>query len=118
MGYVNKIQIGNSAHLIEPTLYAETGGTAAAITAAITGFEAIEGVVISLKITTSNNASATLNVNSGGEKAIYYNAAAIAAGILQEGHVYNFIYLNNSWHLLGDLSVDAKIEIVDMMEGT
>lgn len=118
MGYINKVQVGNSAHLIEPTLYAETGGTAAAITATITGFEAIEGVVISLKITTSNNASATLNVNSGGEKAIYYDATAIAAGVLQEGHIYNFIYSNNSWYLLGDLSADVRIEIVDMMEAT
>jgi len=119
MGYINKVKIGNDAHLIEPTIYGVTNGTAAAITTSITGFEAIEGVVIGLKITTPNSASATLNVNNSGAKTIRYEGMAIAAEILQEGHIYNFVYTKENnvyyWDILGDLSIDTTIEIVDMM---
>ena len=119
MGYVSRVNDGNGTHLIEPTLYAATSGTASAITASITNFAVVEGVVVSLKITTTNNASATLQIGNDMTAAtIRYEGSAITAGALVAGHIYNFVYtLDNStyyWDLIGELSSDSRIELLDL----
>jgi len=70
VSYIDRIKVGNTTHLIEPTLYKNSAGTASAITAAVSDFVLIEGATVYVKITTTNNANATLNVNSTGAKAI------------------------------------------------
>ena len=64
MSHVHAIQTPDSnTHLIEPLLFATTGGTNVAITASINNFELVTGVTIALKITTANAANATLSIN-------------------------------------------------------
>jgi len=46
MPYVNKVHIGSTDYLIEPTLFATTSGTSSAYTASITGFETVEGAAV------------------------------------------------------------------------
>ena len=102
MSYINSINTGEGTHLIEPTLFAVTNGTAAAITATITNFELVAGVMITLQIRTTNNNEAKLSINNEADKAIYYQGATISAGILKQGHIYNLVYDGNIWHVLGE----------------
>ena len=103
MGYIHTIQTpDNAAHLIEPILFAVTSGASSALTATITNFELVSGVMITLQIRNANAASATLSINSGAAKAIYYQGAAIEANILKQGHIYNLVYDGNIWHVLGE----------------
>lgn len=123
MGYVNKINDGNGTHLIEPTLFAVAGGTAAAYTASISGFELVEGAVIHIKFDITNSAAATLNINSTGAKNMWYEGLNLVAGVLVEDRIYSFVCTkdtNDVWHweLLSDLPTDDRIEIVDMWEET
>lgn len=103
MGYIHTVNItGDQSYLIEPTLFAVTSGTSSAITASITNFGLVAGVTITLQIRTANTDNATLNINEGGAKAIYYQGAAIEANILKQGHLYNLVYDGNIWHVLGE----------------
>jgi len=110
MGYVNKINIGSGTHLIEPTLYAIAGGTASAITASINGFEAVSGAIVYITMIDDNAANATLNINSGTARDIYYNSSPITAGKLVSGRTYGFVYDGTSgsekWILIGDALAD------------
>ena len=103
MGYIHTVNItGDQSYLIEPTLFAVTSGSASVISATISNFELISGVVITLQIRTSNTAAAELSINNGEQKAIYYQGAAIEANILKQGHIYNLVYDGNIWHVLGE----------------
>ena len=103
MGYINTISItGDQSYLIEPNLFTVTSGTSTVITATITNFELVAGVLITLQIRTSNGNAATLSINNETAKAIYYQGAAITANILKQGHVYNLVYDGNIWHVLGE----------------
>ena len=109
MGYISKINTGTGTHLIEPILFAVTSGTSAAITASISDFELISGVVITLQIRTTNTNAATLSINNGTAKSIYYQGAAIEANILKQGHIYNLVYDGNIWHVLGEKLANSEM---------
>jgi len=74
MGYIGKLNVDGSTHLVGSTLYATclTGANAVAKVADCTDFnELTEGVTVHVKFTYSNTAAnPTLNVNSTGAKAI------------------------------------------------
>ena len=110
MGYIHTVNItGDQSYLIEPTLFAITSGTSSAITATITNFELASGVSIVLQIRTANSNAATLSINSGTAKAIYYQGAAIEANILKQGHIYNLVYDGNIWHVLGEKLASSEM---------
>lgn len=111
MGYIHTIQTNNTPYLIEPILFAVTSGTNTAITATITNFELTTGVSIILQIRTTNGNAATLSINSGDTKAIYYQGAAIEANILKQGHLYNLVYDGNIWHVLGEKLSSGEISM-------
>ena len=112
MGYIHTISINDqNQYLIEPTLFAVTSGTSTAMTATITNFELVAGVTITLQIRTTNGNAATLSINSGGTKAIYYQGAAIEANILKQGHLYNLVYDGNIWHVLGEKLSSAEMSM-------
>lgn len=103
MGYIHTVSItGDQSYLIEPTLFAVTGGTSSALTATITNFELVTGVLITLQIHTTNSNAATLSINNEEAKVIYYQGAAVNASILKQGHIYNLVYDGNIWHVLGE----------------
>ena len=110
MSYVHAIQTPDSStHLIEPLLFATTGGTASALTATISNFELVAGVTITLQITTTNTANATLSINETTAKSIYYNRSAITAGILKENFIYNLVYDGTVWHVVGEKLADNEM---------
>lgn len=105
MGYINKIQIdSNSAHLIEPTLFAITSGTASAYIAEISNFELTSGVNIYLQVHNNNEQNATLNINNLGEKDIFYKNSNIVANQLKKDYLYSLVYDGVKWQLVGDTS--------------
>lgn len=121
MSYVNKINIGNGTHLIEPTLFAEVSNTstASAYSANIDNFSLVEGTVVHIKFNnTANSSGATLNISTSGANVIRYEGMAIPANSFVNSRIYSFVCTkeNNTyyWELLNDLPTDDRIEIVDM----
>ena len=110
MGYIHTININDqNQYLIEPLLFATTSGTADIIEANITNFELVDGVLITLQITTANNANATLSINNGEAKAIYYQGNLITSNILKQNHTYNLIYKNNTWIVIGEKLSESEM---------
>ncbi len=80
-----------------------TCATAAATTAkagTLSGYALVVGGIVSIKFTYAVPASATLNINSKGAKAIYHKGAAITAGIIEAGDTATFIYDGTQYHLI------------------
>lgn len=110
MGYINAIETPDlTTHLIEPTLFISTSGTASAITATIANFVLAAGVSISLKISITNAANATLSINNEEGKAIYYKNMAIEAGTLKANYIYNLVYDGTVWHVVGEKLTDNEM---------
>ena len=84
----------------------DTGTSTAAKTVTLTGYSLNEGALVSIKFTNAVGANATLNINSKGAKSIYYNGAAITAGVIGAGDIATFLYTNNQYQLV---SVDTTI---------
>ena len=108
---IKEIALGNNNnYLIEPTLYTTVNQTSAAttFTADLDKFELFKGVTIAVKFGVTNNASATLNINGTGAKAIYYEGAAITASKLKAKHTYIFTYNGTQWELVGDLDTNTQ----------
>ena len=106
MGYIHTVTVDNvNSYLIEPSLFTDltnTGETAAALSATISNFELAPGISIQIKMTVTNSANATLSINNGAAKAIYYKNSAIAANILKKDYVYNLVYDGTTWHVVGE----------------
>lgn len=110
MGYIHTVSINdNQTYLIEPVLFAATSGTASALTATISNFELVDGVMITLQMSVSNNANATISINNGDAKAIYYQGALLKNNILKQNHIYNLIYKNDSWQVVGERLADNEM---------
>lgn len=77
--------------------------TTAAATAAkvvtLSSYVATPGGIVSVKFSYDVPASATMNINSKGAKAIYYRGAAITAGVIKAGDTATFIY-STYYHLI------------------
>lgn len=87
-----------------------TAAATAAKTVACTGFALITGAEITVKFTVTNTASnPTLNVNSTGDKAIYYRGSAIGAENLAANRTYTFRYNGTQYELVGDINTDTKM---------
>lgn len=107
MGYVNKVQIGNNTHLVEPTLYIAPTLSSSAYSATLTNFVLTSGVTVYAKFAATNPANATLNVNSTGAKEIWYNNAKITGNILKVNHTYALTYDGTEWQLIGDIDTNT-----------
>jgi len=80
-----------------------TAAATAAKTVSCTGFTLATGARITVKFTNANTAaSATLNVNSTGAKAIYYRGSALQAGAINAGIVADFVYDGTYYQLIGN----------------
>lgn len=85
-----------------------TCDTAAATTAkevTLSGYELVTGGIVVVKFTNSVPASATLNVNDKGAKAIYFNGSAITADVIGAGDIVTFMYDGTNYVFV---SSDAK----------
>ena len=80
-----------------------TCATAAATVAKVvtlSSYSLTTGGIVSVKFTYAVPASATMNINSKGAKAIYYRGSSITAGIINAGDIATFIYNGSQYHLL------------------
>lgn len=80
-----------------------TCSTAAATTAKVgtlSSYTLTTGGIVAVKFTYAVPASATLNINSKGAKAIYHRGAAIKAGVIEAGDLATFMYNGSQYHLL------------------
>lgn len=106
MGYIHTVSVDSTnSYLIEPILFAgltNTGDSATALATTIPNFELVPGISIQVKMTVSNNANATLSINNGTAKAIYYKNSAIAENILKKDYIYNLVYDGTTWHVVGE----------------
>jgi len=83
---------------------------------------------VAVKFTNAVPASATMNINSKGAKAIYYKGAAITANIIQAGDIGIFVYNGSQYHLITTdrlaknavtgLSISGKTITVTKGDGT
>lgn len=86
-------------------------GTAAKVVN-ITDFVLGVGGIVSVLFTYAVDAAATLNVNNTGAKPIYYNAAAITAGLIKAGVIATMIYDGTNFNV-----VAFNIADVDEFDG-
>lgn len=99
MGYVGKVSLGGSTHLVGSTLYgtcSTAAQTAAKVVTCSDFSELVTGVTIHVKFTNGNTASnPTLNVNSKGAKNIVIGGSNV--GKWQNGDIVSFTYDGSSW---------------------
>ena len=77
-----------------------TAESTAAKVATLSGYSLVTNGIVSVKFSYNVPASATLNINSKGAKAIYYRGAAITANIIRSGDIATFIYNGSQYHLI------------------
>ena len=65
-----------------------------------TGWELVKGAIITVKFTLDVGASATLDINGKGAKAIYYQGAAITAGVIKNGYLAILVYNGSRFELI------------------
>ena len=115
MGYVGKVDIDGTTHLVGSTLYG-TCSTAAATAAKVVtcaDFTTLfTGVTIHVKMTNSNTvANPTLNVNNTGAKSIKkYGTDAVGTNATQSwyaGSVVSFTYDGTNW-IMNDYKYDTN----------
>ena len=79
-----------------------TAEATVAKTATLSSYALTTGGIVAVKFTYAVPASATLNINSKGAKAIYHRGAAITAGVIKAGDIATFMYdgTQTQYHLL------------------
>ena len=108
---INSLNYGNNTYTFTlPYGSCSTAAATAAKTVTVDNFSLETGARVAVKFKVTNTAaSPTLNVNSTGAKAIYYNGAAITAGYLKINKVYEFIYNGTQFDLVGDIDTGTTI---------
>ena len=77
-----------------------TAASTVAKAATLSSYTLVTNGIVSVKFSNSVPASATLNINSKGAKAIFYRGAAITAGIINAGDIATFIYDGTNYNLI------------------
>lgn len=77
-----------------------TAADTAAKAVTLANYNLVTNGIVAVKFTNAVPASATMNINSKGAKAIYHKGAAIKAGIINAGDIALFIYNGSQYHLL------------------
>lgn len=77
-----------------------TAAATAAKVASLSSYALSTGGIVSIKFSYDVPANATLNINSKGAKAIWYNGAAITAGIIKAGDIATFMYDGTQYQLI------------------
>ena len=78
----------------------DTAAATAAKVVTLSSYALTLGGVVAVKFTYNVPANATMNINSKGAKAIYYDGAAITANVIQAGDTATFIYDGTHYILL------------------
>ena len=109
---INSLKYGDNTYIFTiPYGSCSTAAGTAAKAVTVDNFSLETGAKVAVKFTVTNTAAnPTLNVNSTGAKAIYYNGAAITAGYLKANKVYEFIYNGTQWDFVGDIDTDTDTD--------
>ena len=78
----------------------DTAESTVAKVGTLSNYSLAAGGVVSVKFTYKVPASATLNINSKGAKAIYFRGAAITANIIKAGDIATFMYDGSQYQLI------------------
>ena len=93
-----------------------TAAATVAKTATLSSYAKVANSTVSVKFTYDVPASATLNINSTGAASIYYQGAAIKAGVIKAGDIATFVY-STQYHLVGiDRSCSDAAEIENLRD--
>lgn len=116
MGYIHSVGLSDIQYKIEPLLYGvQTNSNSAAITTTISNFELVSGVQIALNMAITNGGSATLSINSETAVPIYYNGYPIEDNQLQANYIYNMVYDNSKWNVIGNIiDNDTKVKVIHL----
>lgn len=108
---INGLSFDGTANRVNYGSCSTAAGTAAK-TVSCSGFSLVTGAEITVKFTVTNTAAnPTLNVNSTGAKAIYYNGAAISARYLKANKTYSFRYNGTQYDLVGDIDTNTTYSL-------
>lgn len=76
------------------------------------GYNLVKGGMVAVRFTNAVNASATMNINSKGDKPILYRGVPIVSGIIKAGDTVTFIYDGTYYHLISsDNPWKARVNI-------
>lgn len=90
-----------------------TAATTTAKTASLLSYKLTIGGIVSVKFTYDVPASATLNINNEGAKAMYYRGTAITDGVIKAGDTATFIY-STYYHLVSvDRAVSGRVAVIE-----
>lgn len=73
----------------------------------LSSYSLVTNGVVAVKFTYAVPASATMNINSKGAKAIYYRGSAISAGYLAANRTYTFRYNGTQYEVVGDIDTNT-----------
>lgn len=106
---INSLNYGSNTYTFTlPYGSCSTAAGTAAKTVDVDNFSLETGARVAVKFTVTNTAAnPTLNVESTGAKAIYYNGGAITAGYLKANKTYEFVYNGTQWDLIGDVDTNT-----------
>lgn len=77
-----------------------TAAATAAKVVTLSGYNLTTNGFVAVKFTYNVPANATMNINSKGAKAIYYDGKAITANIIRAGDLATFVYNGSQYHLI------------------
>lgn len=88
----------------------DTAETTAAKVVTLASYSLSTGGFVSVKFASAVPANATLNINSKGEKPVFYKGAAITADVIKAGDVATFVYDGTNYNLV---ATDRNVKIAD-----
>ena len=115
MSAADKTKLDGLASNVYGVCGTAAGTAAKTVTPSNTNWALNIGAMAIIKFTYANTAtSATLNINSTGAKAIYYEGAAIASGVIEAGDTCVFVYTGSNWLLIAiDTNTDGDFGSTD-----
>ncbi|MFA0815093.1 MAG: hypothetical protein ACC608_04825 [Anaerofustis sp.] len=96
----------------------DTAAATTAKTVAISGFELVTGALVTVQFTYAVPASATLNINGTGAKAIYHGTTAIVVDVLPAGSLGTFVFDGTYFRLVSVGSPTGIMEIGSNTNGS
>lgn len=110
--YIDGVLFDGTGNVNHYSTCATTAVTAAKVVA-LAGFSLIAGANVSVLFAQTNSVAApTLNVNSTGAKAIFYNGAALTAenaGVISAGNVIELVYDGTQYQVKGISPLPATV---------
>lgn len=95
-----------------------TAASTAAKVVTLSGYSLVANGIVAVKFTNAVPASATLNINNRGAKAILYRGSAITDGVISAGDIGVFIYNGKNYILLTTDTEKAKKDLTNIDNAT